>query len=87
MAAVRGTSMDEVQREFEGSGYGDFKRAVAEAVIDYLAPVRERYAALRADQEAIDREFVRGAAKAAAIAVDTLADVREAMGFARERPV
>ena len=43
LAVARGTSEDEVEREFEGSGYGDFKGAVAEAVVDLLAPVRERY--------------------------------------------
>ena len=50
LAAVRDVAPEEVEREFEGSGYGDFKSAVAEAVVEYLAPVRERYAELRADE-------------------------------------
>src|SRR3954453_15518442 len=45
-----GTEQDEVEREFEGSGYGDFKKATAEAVVSYLAPVREGYAELRPDE-------------------------------------
>src|ERR687893_560769 len=43
LAVVRGVDPGEVEREFDGSGYGDFKEAVAEALVDYLAPVRERY--------------------------------------------
>jgi tryptophanyl-tRNA synthetase len=80
LAAVRGTEPEEIEREFDGGGYGAFKAAVAEAVVDYLAPVRERYPALRADEAALERTFARGAEKARAIAADTLADVRRAMG-------
>ena len=49
---VRGVAPEELEREFDGSGYGDFKAAVAEAVVEYLAPVRERYAELRSDEGA-----------------------------------
>jgi tryptophanyl-tRNA synthetase len=80
LAAVRGTAAEEIEREFEGSGYGAFKTAVAEAVVAYLAPVRERYEALRADEQAIEGTLARGAEKARAIAADTLVDVRRAMG-------
>ena len=68
------------RREFEGSGYGDFKRAVADAVVEYLAPVRERYAELRADEAELERILGAGAEKARAIAAATLAEVRDAMG-------
>jgi tryptophanyl-tRNA synthetase len=80
LAAVRGISPEDVEREFDGSGYGAFKSAVAEAVIDYLAPTRERYAALRADEEALEETFSEGAEKARAIAADTLVDVRRLTG-------
>jgi tryptophanyl-tRNA synthetase len=80
LAAVRGTEPEEIEREFDGGGYGAFKAAVADAVVDYLAPVRERYPALRADEAALERIFAQGAEKARAIASDTLADVRRAMG-------
>jgi tryptophanyl-tRNA synthetase len=80
LAAVRGTSPDEVERDFDGSGYGAFKQAVADAVVDYLAPVRERYNDVRADEQRLERIFADGAEKADAIASDTLNDVRHAMG-------
>ncbi len=80
LAAVRGTSPDQVEREFDGSGYGAFKQAVADAVVDYLAPVRERYNGVRADEQRLERIFADGAEKARAIASDTLNDVRQAMG-------
>jgi tryptophanyl-tRNA synthetase len=80
LAAVRGVSLDAVEQEFEGAGYGDFKTAVAEAVTDYLAPVRERYAEIRPDEAGLERTLAEGAEKARAIASDTLSDVRDAMG-------
>jgi tryptophanyl-tRNA synthetase len=80
LAAVRGSSPEEVEREFSDSGYGAFKQAVADAVIDYLAPVRERYHELRADEPELERILGAGADKARVIVADTLLDVREAMG-------
>jgi tryptophanyl-tRNA synthetase len=80
LAAVRGVTPEDVEREFEGSGYGAFKNAVAEAVIDYLAPVRERYNALRSDEAALESTLSEGAEKARGIASDTLVDVRRLMG-------
>jgi tryptophanyl-tRNA synthetase len=81
LAVARGTEPAEVEREFEGAGYGDFKKAVAEAVVAYLAPVQERYAELRPDEAGLDRILAAGAEKAGAIAAVTLADVRGRMGF------
>ena len=80
LAAVRRAKPEEVEREFDCSGYGAFKQAVADAVVDYLAPVRERYGELRQDSRLLEDILARGAEKARAIASDTLADVREAMG-------
>jgi tryptophanyl-tRNA synthetase len=80
LAAVRGSTPDAIESEFEGSGYGDFKGAVAEAVVGYLAPVQERYAELRPDEGELERILGAGAAKAREIAMGTLVDVREAMG-------
>ena len=60
LAAVRGSTPDAVESEFEGSGYGDFKGAVAEAVVEYLAPVQERYAELRAGRERAGAHARRG---------------------------
>jgi tryptophanyl-tRNA synthetase len=81
LAVARGVGPDEVEREFEGAGYGDFKQAVAEAVVELLAPVRERYAELRPDEAALEAVLAAGAEKASALAAPTLADVRERMGY------
>jgi tryptophanyl-tRNA synthetase len=80
LAAVRGATPETIEREFEGSQYGPFKQAVAEAVIEYLKPVRERYQDLRDDEAGLERILTAGGEKARAIASETLADVREAMG-------
>jgi tryptophanyl-tRNA synthetase len=80
LAVVRGTDPAAVESEFDGKRYGDFKAAVAEAVIDYLAPVRERYEEIRPDEGALEATLREGAARAGAIASETLADARRAMG-------
>jgi tryptophanyl-tRNA synthetase len=80
LAAVRGTSFEAVEREHADSRYGDFKLAVATAVIEHLRPVHERYEALRADEPALERVLAEGAEKARAIAAPVLADVRRVMG-------
>jgi tryptophanyl-tRNA synthetase len=86
-AAVRGISMEDVEREFaDAAGYGPFKDAVADAVIGYLAPVRERYEQLRADESALEAALEQGAEKARAIARPTLNEVRDAMGVGPVRP-
>jgi tryptophanyl-tRNA synthetase len=79
-AIARGTTPDEVEREFEGQGYGAFKQAVGEAVVGLLGPLRERYRELRADEGAVEATLQEGAQRARAIARPTLTEVREAMG-------
>lgn len=79
-AVATGKTEDEVESEFEGAGYGDFKKAVADAVVEYLAPVREAYPAIREDEAGLERILAQGAEKARVLAGETLADVREAMG-------
>jgi tryptophanyl-tRNA synthetase len=85
LSVIRGVAPEDVEREFSGSGYGDFKGAVADAVVDYLAPVRERYTEVRSDEAAMEEMLAAGAEKARAIASDTLADVRDAMGVGQPR--
>jgi tryptophanyl-tRNA synthetase len=80
LAVARGATEEEIERQFEGAGYGDFKAAVAEAVVAFLAPVRERYEDLRPDEAALERALASGAEKARGIASGTLAEVREAIG-------
>jgi tryptophanyl-tRNA synthetase len=86
LASVRGVGPEQVEQEFSGSGYGAFKQAVADAVVEYLAPVRERYMEIRADEAGLERTLADGADKARAIASDTVADVRRAMGVGPVRP-
>jgi tryptophanyl-tRNA synthetase len=80
LAVVRDVAPEEVEAEFDGSGYGQFKTAVAEELNAYLAPVRERYEELRADEAELHGVLDEGAEKARAIASQTLAEVRERMG-------
>jgi len=81
LAVIRGVDSEEIEREFEGRGYGDFKTAVGEAVAEYLRPVRERYTKLRGDEAELERVLQDGADRARAIASETLAEVRAAMGI------
>ena len=85
LAVVRGTDPAEVETEFDGQGYGAFKQAVGDAVVEYLRPARERYVELRADEAALEDVLAAGAEKARAIAVPVLDDVRQAMGVGRPR--
>ena len=85
LSVVRGAPIEQIEREFDGAGYGDFKRAVADAVVDYVAPVRERYADLRSDEQALERTLAEGAERARAIASPTVAEVRDAMGVGPRR--
>jgi tryptophanyl-tRNA synthetase len=86
LAAVRAVSPETVEPEMaRARGYGDLKIAVADAVAAELAPVRERYRAIRGDAAALEATLAAGADKARALASATLADVREAMGVGPAR--
>src|SRR5690606_31048496 len=80
-AAATDSTPAEVERQFaDAAGYGEFKGAVADAVIEYLRPVRESYEALRADEKELERILAAGAEKARSMAAETLAAVRANMG-------
>jgi len=83
LAAVRGVEPAAIEAELAQARYGELKTAVAAAVVDYLAPVRERYQQLRADESALESILEDGARRAQRIAAQTLADVRERMGVGR----
>ncbi|HVF78431.1 MAG TPA: tryptophan--tRNA ligase [Solirubrobacteraceae bacterium] len=81
LASVRGVSQERVEDELaKARGYGDLKAAVGDAVVDALAPLQERYRAIREDEQALEDVLAAGAEKARAIAAATVADVRDAMG-------
>ncbi len=81
LAVARGVEPEAIEREFADAGYGDFKQAVGEGVVEMLTRVRERYAELRPDEAALDEILALGAEKARALAAPVVADVRERMGF------
>jgi len=85
LAVARDTTPEAIEQEFADSRYGDFKSAVAEAVVEYLAPVRERYDAIRAEEAERERILALGADKARAITSGVVDDVRQAMGVGPPR--
>jgi tryptophanyl-tRNA synthetase len=85
LAAVRGAGPAAVEAEFAAAGYGEFKAAVAAAAVDYLAPVRERYEQLRERPDELEAILADGAARARAMASETLLGVREHMGVGAPR--
>ncbi len=78
--AVTGERPEAVAARFDGRGYGELKKAVADAVIGLLAPLRERFRSLMADPAGLDRILADGAGRASAMAEETLRRVRELMG-------
>jgi tryptophanyl-tRNA synthetase len=80
LAVIRGVDHADVEREFEGQQYGAFKTAVADEVVEFLRPVRERYDEIRPDEAAIEATLAEGADRARALASETLASVRDRMG-------
>ncbi len=80
-SAVTGKSYDDIQAEFEGKGYGDFKTAVGEAVVEQLRPIRERFDNLMKDKAYLETIYHDGAAKASYIAGKTLNKIQRKVGF------
>jgi len=82
-AALTGKTSDAVCAEFAGQGFGAFKPALAEVLVEHLRPIRDRYVALKDDHSTLDAILVKGAEKAAAAAEPTLKGAYEAMGLMR----
>lgn len=76
-----GFSRPDIEARFEGKGYADFKREVAEAIIEGLHPIQSRYNDLKADPAYIDSLLAEGAYKARPIAERVLAAVKNKVGF------
>jgi tryptophanyl-tRNA synthetase len=85
LAVIQSKKPAEVVLDFAGQRYGDLKVAVADAVLGYLAPVRERYLELRQDERALEGALETGAVKARALARQTLVEVWERMGVGAPR--
>ncbi len=80
-SAVTGNNVDEIQNEFAGKGYGDFKGAVADATVEYLRPMRERAQELLKDESELISILNKGADKARVLASKTLKDAYNALGI------
>ena len=80
-SVVTGKSMEDIENEFAGKGYGDFKVAVGEAVIEELRPIREKYEKLIADKAYLEESYRKGAEIAERMAQRTLDKVMKKIGF------
>jgi tryptophanyl-tRNA synthetase len=85
LAAARGVTPEQIESDFDGQGYGAFKQAVGDGLVELVAPVRERYQELRPDEDALEATLARGAERAREIATGTMADVRDVMGIGPRR--
>ena len=80
-SAVTGTAIDALVAGYEGRGYGDLKSETAEAVIDYVTPIKTRVDELLADPAELQAILATGAERAREVAGSTLARVYERLGF------
>lgn len=83
MASLSGMSYTQIEDEFRGKGYGDFKKAVADVVVEKLAPVRERYLEISADKRLVEAAVKRGNETAQRRVNKTMAKVYRKVGFLR----
>jgi len=80
-SAVTGKTFDEIEAEFAGCGYGKFKPAVGEAVVEHLRPIREESTRLMKDKAYLESVYRAGAEKASYVAEKTLRKVYKKVGF------
>ena len=80
-SAVTGKTVDEVEKEFDGKGYGDFKLAVGESVADTLAPIKAAYDEIIKDKKALEALYREGAEKAEYVARKTYFKAMKKVGF------
>jgi tryptophanyl-tRNA synthetase len=83
MGVATGEPIDALEQRFANAGYGELKEAVGESVVELLAPIRERFEALRADERELQRLLAVGAEKARRVSEPTLELMYERMGFAK----
>ncbi|MDQ2984344.1 MAG: tryptophan--tRNA ligase [Actinomycetota bacterium] len=85
MSVASGETIPQLEARYDSGGYGQFKSDVAEAVVELLDPIRQRYEQLRADPAELERLLAQGADKAHEASAPTLAQMYERMGFAKTR--
>jgi tryptophanyl-tRNA synthetase len=80
-SAITNKSIADIEKEFEGKGYGDFKLAVGETVADALAPVKSAYDEIIKDKKALELLYKQGAEKAEYVARKTYFKAMKKVGF------
>jgi tryptophanyl-tRNA synthetase len=80
-SALAGESIPDLERRYAGTGYGQFKKDLAQLVVDTLTPIRERTEKLLANEEQLDQILARGADRASEVATRTMTIVRDRVGF------
>ena len=80
-SALSGEPVASVEQRYAGAGYGNFKKELAEVVVDAFAPIRERTEELLADDSQLDKLLAAGAARAHELAAATMTRVRDRIGF------
>ncbi|HVF20437.1 MAG TPA: tryptophan--tRNA ligase [Mycobacteriales bacterium] len=84
-SVLTGRPVAELEADYSGKGYGDFKSDVAEIVIEHVTPIRQRYDEIVADRSGLDAVIADGAARAGVVARETMNAVRERIGFLPRR--
>ena len=82
-SSLSGRSISELENEFDGKGYGDFKGAVAEVVVEYLRPIRAKALELLEDEKHLTELLHQGADKARVVASSTLSDAYKNLGLVK----
>lgn len=80
-SSITSKSMDEIEKEFANSGYGNFKTKVAEAVVQKLEPIQKKYKEILANPKYLEGIYTKGAENARKLASKTLKDVKERIGI------
>ncbi len=80
---ITGKTMKEIETEFEGKGYGDFKKALAEALVEHLGPISKKFHELREDPETLMKILDKGRDSAQSLATEKMQLVRERVGLGR----
>ena len=80
LSTIKGMTMEEIEKKYEGQGYAQFKKDVAEAIVDELAPIQSRVSELLADKKQLEEIYIKGAQKASYIANKTLRKIQKKIG-------
>jgi tryptophanyl-tRNA synthetase len=83
LSSLTGDTADAIEARYDGAGYGQFKNDVAEAAVEAIVPIQERYAELRSDPAELQRLLARGAEKARKASEPTLDAMYDRMGFVK----